>query len=139
MRTWVSFQATFPQFTVLGEFPGYEIATHLAQCLRACSIPTTEPETIEGYSYDFDCQMPERCMNVILHHVQNDLREWLIIIRPCESEPVRLGKVAAGSADYILTNQINQLLHADSRFGSIRWYTAESWENDPYEGWTVAP
>jgi len=78
-------------------------------------------------------------VNVILHHVQNDLREWLIIIRPCEIEPVRLREVAAARADYILVDEINQLLHADSRFANIRWYTAESWDSDPYDGWTAAP
>ena len=138
LRTIVSFQAHFGYASPEGMPAGAAMADFLESELNARGLLVDARRNTED-SHVFHVISGSRRFGLLLGLIEDDEREWLILTYS------RLGRVrrifgARDDDEYTaMAAVIHEVLCADERISDVRWYTEQSWHENPLDDWVGRP
>lgn len=132
MRTHVSFQKVSQ--TSPDETPpfGRDVAEALVCSLGQHGLGPIALDELD-YAFTFHCKIGGRKFYVMIGLVDDGVRQWLV---STDSTIGWLGRLfgAKDVEEHVqLVKAIDDSLRSDPSVSSIRWYTAQAWNNSPDE------
>ena len=129
----------FRRWTIWTASPAESWLAFSPRKLREHGVETTDPENHEDYAYALYCNVEEEPFWILVGAVEDGERVWLLFARPNAGPLARLWRKPDASKQQTLSTTLHRILQADGRFTSVRWYTAEDWNNDPDTKWSPSP
>ena len=130
LRTHLVFEADFPEdgvWTQSGAVvqpSGLNIASALTEMLKHKDFEVSKPTSIESYGWDFT-------VSGVVWFVLQCPGPWLLLSKnngPLMQKVFNPKALALTHRDVL--EKVNALLHQDSRFHDIRWFTKEDYEKN---------
>ncbi len=138
IRTNVSFRADFDQSDGNGLPPGSDLANYLADEFAERGLMLEARSTTDD-SHVFNVISGSRKFGLLLGLIEDDEREWLILSFSKLSRMRRMFGARDDDEYAAMLAAVDEVLQADDRFNSIRWYTMDEWQNDPIDSWGSLP
>ncbi len=132
MRTFVTFEADFPNDEVLGSDqslekpPGRNIAASLRNILSLQAMHTSDVASHEFYGWTFDVKCPRSSVQLLLQFPG----PWLL----CFLQRKRITGMFCSSASlesdfFFVIGEAAKALQGDMRFSDLRWYFKKDYES----------